>query len=53
MINEQELRQQIIDACKFLQEKNLIARTWENVSAHHEALSNCETGTAAKEAAVF
>ena len=33
MINEQELRQQIIDACKFLQEKNLIARTWGNVSA--------------------
>ena len=30
---EQELRQEIIKACKFLQDKNLIARTWGNVSA--------------------
>ena len=32
-MTEQELRQEIIKACKFLQEKNLIARTWGNVSA--------------------
>lgn len=32
-MNEQELRQEIINACKFLQEKKLIARTWGNVSA--------------------
>ena len=32
-MTEQELRQEIIDACKFLQEKKLIARTWGNVSA--------------------
>ena len=28
-----EIRQEILDACKFLQEKGLIARTWGNVSA--------------------
>ena len=28
-----EDRQKIIRACKFLQDKNLIARTWGNVSA--------------------
>ena len=32
-MTEQELRLEIINACKFLQEKNLIARTWGNVSA--------------------
>ena len=32
-MNEQELRLEIIRACKFLQDKNLIARTWGNVSA--------------------
>ena len=32
-MSEQELRQQIIDACLYLQEKGLIARTWGNVSA--------------------
>lgn len=30
---EQELRKEIIDACLYLQEKGLIARTWGNVSA--------------------
>lgn len=32
-MNEQELRQQIIDACLYLQKAGLIARTWGNVSA--------------------
>lgn len=32
-MTEKEIRKQIIEACKFLQEKNLIARTWGNVSA--------------------
>lgn len=32
-MNEQELRQQIIDACLYLQSTGLIARTWGNVSA--------------------
>ena len=32
-MTEQELRLEIIRACKFLQDKNLIARTWGNVSA--------------------
>ena len=32
-MNEQELRQQIIDACLYLQKTGLIARTWGNVSA--------------------
>lgn len=32
-MDEQQLRQDIIDACMFLQEKGLVARTWGNVSA--------------------
>ena len=32
-MKEQELRQQIIDACLYLQKTGLIARTWGNVSA--------------------
>lgn len=32
-MNEQEIRQQIIDACLYLQKTKLIARTWGNVSA--------------------
>ena len=32
-MEQQELRQQIIDACLYLQETGLIARTWGNVSA--------------------
>lgn len=32
-MEELELRQQIIEACKYLQEKKLVARTWGNVSA--------------------
>ena len=32
-MNELELRQEIINACLYLQEKGLIARTWGNVSA--------------------
>jgi len=32
-MNEQQIRQSIIEACLFLQEKGLIARTWGNVSA--------------------
>lgn len=32
-MQEQELRQQIIDACLYLQKTGLIARTWGNVSA--------------------
>lgn len=32
-MNEQELRQEIIDACMYLQKTGLIARTWGNVSA--------------------
>ena len=32
-MNEQELRQQIIDACLYLKKTGLIARTWGNVSA--------------------
>ena len=32
-MNEQELRQQIVDACLYLKQTGLIARTWGNVSA--------------------